>query len=818
LRPPTLTHIAFFRIMDDVKPSPIGSNRLHAEPSTDEHYAQAIVDMIPALAWSADADGSAEFVNQRWLDYTGLSVEQAIGWGWTAALHPSEIDTIVEQWRAIATNMLPAELECRLRRFDGMYRWFMVRATPSLDKAGRVVKWFGTCTDIEDRRRAELFLAGEKQVLEFVATGRPLPDVLVAFCNHVETIIPECHCSVMVLDSTGSAIEQMVAPSIPSTYCDGLPTNRRIDSEGGPCAMAAHRKTQVIVSNVETDMRWETSGWRSLALAHDLRSCWSTPILSSTEIALGSFAIYWRTTGIPTEEHKKIIAQFTHLIAVAIERKRSEEALREREERLRLIVDTIPGFISTWSADGRLETVNQRTLEYIGTTLDEVVFSGHGDFLHPDDRERMINAWSHSVETGEPFEVEGRSRRADGVYHWFHTRGLPLRDTQGRILRWYKLSTDITHLKETETALRESERRLRAMVDTIPGNITITDPAGEVEIATRRTLDDLGITLEELKHNSNRILHPDDLEMTIKKRQHSFETGEPYENQVRVRRPDGRYRWYFSRANPLRNAEGRIVQWYFLATDIDDQKRAEEALRKSQADLAHVTRVASMGQLTGSIAHEVNRPFAAVVTNGQACLRWLDREIPDLTEVRLAVKRIIDDGIRGSEVIERIRRQVKKEEPARCLLDVNEVVREISAMREIYVECPIPLMDLASSLPMVLADRVQLQQVLLNLIGNAADAMRPVTDRPRKLGIRTVLREPEVLVVAVQDTGVGVDPVDMDQLFETFYTTKPNGLGMGLSISRSIVESHGGQLWAEPNAGPGMTFYFTLPIQRGGGA
>ena len=250
--------------------------------------------------------------------------------------------------------------------------------------------------------------------------------------------------------------------------------------------------------------------------------------------------------------------------------------------------------------------------------------------------------------------------------------------------------------------------------------------------------------------------------------------------------------------------------------DITERKRADEALRKAQANLAHVTRLTTVGELTASIAHEVNQPLAAVVMNANTCLRWLDRNPPDLDEARAATRRIVRDGNRGSDIIARIRGMLKKEPPTRVRLNVNDVIQEVIALARMDLHGVALQTDLADSLAEVTADRVQLQQVLLNLTVNAIDAMKPVTDRPRALLIRTRNHDERTVLVAVQDSGVGLDAKQMEQIFETFYTTKPEGLGMGLSICRSIIEGHGGRLWAEPNQGPGATFQFTLPIANGG--
>jgi len=219
-----------------------------------------VVHAIPTLAWSARSDGSADFFNQRWLEHTGLSTEQACHWGWTVALHPDDVNGLVDYWRSLLGSGEPGELEARLRRFDGVYRWFLFRATPSLDTDGRVVKWFGTNTDIEDRKRSESLLAGENLVLEMTAKGNPLESILEALCRVVEQTASGCLCSVLLFDPSGSKIQQAVAPSLPSSYNDQFP-GIPVDRECGPCTRAARSKTQVIVSDVASDTRWNTYGW-----------------------------------------------------------------------------------------------------------------------------------------------------------------------------------------------------------------------------------------------------------------------------------------------------------------------------------------------------------------------------------------------------------------------------------------------------------------------------------------------------------------------------------------------------------------------------
>jgi len=313
-------------------------------------------------------------------------------------------------------------------------------------------------------------------------------------------------------------------------------------------------------------------------------------------------------------------------------------------------------------------------------------------------------------------------------------------------------------------------------------------------------------------------MHPDDVAGAVEKWTANLVSEEPYEHEMRLRRADGQYRWFLVRTVPLFDERGNILRWYGTSADIEDRKRAEEALRETQAALARVTRATVAGELTASIAHEVNQPLGAVVTNAGAALRWLDGEPPNLNEAREALQRIVRDGNRASEVVARIRALLKDGTPIKSQFSLDEIVAEIVALTEAEAQRRQVSVQtrLASNLPQVTADRVQLQQVLMNLMMNALDALSEVIDRPRILTIRADMDSPNTVLVAVQDTGTGIDPERMKHIFEPFHTTKSHGLGLGLSISRSIIEAHGGRLWMSPNDGPGVTFQFTLPVQNGG--
>jgi PAS domain S-box-containing protein len=464
--------------------------------------------------------------------------------------------------RAIAEKS-DYEAEFRILLPDGKVKYIHSVGHPILNASGDLVEFAGSATDITDRKRAEVLLAGEKRLLEMIARGDSRVPILEAACLLVEELASGSLSSILLFDPTANCLRHGAAPSLPIPYTESI-EGAVIGPAVGSCGTAAYRAKPVIVSDIATDPLWVD--YRDLALAHGLRACWSTPILSSERKVLGTFATYYREPRSPTQEDQNTIERITHLASIAIERKQAEEAL--------------------------------------------------------------------------------------------------------------------------------------------------------------------------------------------------------------------------------------------------------EALRQAQADLARVNRITTMGELTASLAHEVNQPIAAAVTNANTCLRWLTRDHPDLQEAREAALRIVKDATRAADIISRIRLHFKKGSPERESVDVNEVIEEmILLLRNETTRYNLWVWtELATDLPEVMGDRVQLQQVMMNLIMNSIDSLKQV-DGARGLGIKSQRAEDGHLLVTVSDTGVGLPPQRADQIFSPFFTTKPDGTGMGLSISRSIVESHGGRLWATANSGRGATFHLTLPTK-----
>ena len=360
--------------------------------------------------------------------------------------------------------------------------------------------------------------------------------------------------------------------------------------------------------------------------------------------------------------------------------------------------------------------------------------------------------------------------------------------------------------------LRRSEREVRDVIETIPTFAWTALPNGSEDFVNRHWQEYSGLSAEESAGSGwEAAVHPADLKRHLEKWRACLASGEPFENEVRYRRAaDGQYRWFLARAVPLRDAGGKILKWYGISTDIEDRKRAEEEREKLRADLAHVNRVSMLGELAASVSHELKQPISAAMTDAKTCLRWLKREQPDVDEAIEATSRIVNDGTRATEIIERLRSLYKKSAPQRELLEVNEIIPEmVELLRAEANQYAVSIRtDLVADLPKITADRVQLQQVFMNLMLNAIEAMK---ETGGVLTVKTQLGADGQLLVSVNDTGMGLPKEKTEQIFDAFFTTKPQGSGMGLSISRSIVESHGGRLWATANNGRGATFHFTLP-------
>jgi PAS domain S-box-containing protein len=498
------------------------------------------------------------------------------------------------------------------------------------------------------------------------------------------------------------------------------------------------------------------------------------------------------------------------------ERKRAKQAVQ-----LRTTLDSIPAMAWRTRVDGSVEYVNKRWLDYTGVSLDQALGWQWLALIHPDDASSLRDFFLQTWASEKPGEAEARMRGADGSYHWFLNRTEPARDEAGAVVAWYGTSTDIQDLKTAESALRRSEaelanvRHVQQTLDSIPVAAWRARADGSVEYFNKRMLDYTGNSLDRaLSLQPTGSIHPEDLPRVNDLWLQLLASEKPGEVEARIRRYDGSYRWFLFRAEPSRDDTGRVVAWYGTNLDIEDRTVALARLQQMQSDFARMNRVSMMGELAGSLSHEIAQPIASARNNARAAQNFLEMQPPNLDEVGEALAGVVGDADRAGEIIDRIREQIKKAPLRKERFDLNAAINEVIVLaRSVTLRNGVSVQTrLAEGLLPVLGDRVQLQQVLLNLILNAAEAMSSVEEGARELLIGTEQDRAGVLV-AVRDSGPGIDPAHLDRVFDAFYTTKPSGTGMGLSICRSIIHAHGGKLWAA-NEPRGAAIQFTLPATQ----
>jgi PAS domain S-box-containing protein len=494
----------------------------------------------------------------------------------------------------------------------------------------------------------------------------------------------------------------------------------------------------------------------------------------------------------------------------------SNARLIESERESRLIVDSIPGLVALLSSTGDLEMVNRQLLDYFGQTFEELKLWGTNDTIHPEDLPYVTRVFSRAIASGTPYEIVQRFKRSDGVYHWFQNRGFPIRDTNGEVARWSVLLTDIDDRKRAEEALCRNEAFL-AKAQRLSGTGSFswcieTDEITFSEEACRIFAFDPAAPVN-IEMISNRV-HPDDLPLLGEKRNAARDVDESHDYEIRLQMPDGSMKYLHTISNLARDARGRR-EYIGAIQDVTQRRLAQEALNKARSELAHVSRVTSLSAMTASLAHEINQPLSGIIINASTCLRMLDADPQNIEGARETARRTLRDGNRASDVITRLRGLFANSEFRLEPIDLNEAAREIVALTssDLQRNRVVVQFELTEDLPAVKGDRIQLQQVILNLVRNASEAMAGVQDRPRNLVIRTAADTNGHVCLSIQDTGVGFGSQNLDKLFDSFYTTKSGGMGIGLSVSRSIIDRHHGRLWAVPNDGPGATFALSIPCE-----
>ena len=641
--------------------------------SASQRELKLIINSVPAMAWSASPDGSGEFFNKYFIDYVGVPLQQLQSLGWRDIVHPDDQRVLWQTRESTLALGKAGEAEARLLRADGEYRWFLLRWNPVHDEDGIVIRWYGINTDIEDRKRAELELAGEKHLLEMMALGRPLREVLTELCRLFEEFAPDCLCGIYPIEDHSKTFLYGIAPSLPDSYTDPV-VGMSVDSDESPRGQSISGKVTVIVEDIGSDLRWTKTSCRAHVLEHGLRAVWSTPICSWEGTVIGTICVYRQKPGNPSPHHQNLIAHFGDLASIAIERWQAEEALR----------------------------------------------------------------------LSEFYLTEGQRISSTGTFSW-------------------RVDTDALSFSRELYRIFELEPNIELNFDLLGGRIY---------------RDDLPQLAENLARVRAGFDNPD------------------YE--IRLQMPDGRMKWIRVFASVKRYADGRL-ECLGAVQDVTQRRLAEEMRDNIRLELAQVSRVVSLGALTASIAHEINQPLASIITNGETGLRWLTRSEPDIEKALMLTKRVVDDARRAAEIIDRIRTMASRGATKRSAVTLAEIVNELMAFlnHEFQTKSVSVSIDMEADLPTVAGDRTQLQQVFVNLAMNAIQALTMSSAAKKAIAIRAHRNDLGTISCVVEDNGPGIDPEHLAHLFDSLFTTKETGMGMGLSIIRLIIEAHNGHIRAD---------------------
>lgn len=494
------------------------------------------------------------------------------------------------------------------------------------------------------------------------------------------------------------------------------------------------------------------------------------------------------------------------------ERKRAEEALEQRERRFRALIERSSDGVVLYTADGTIVYASPAVERILHYTPEELVGRRAFDFVHPEHREARVKRHDGIMsEPDEPFVAETLVRRKDGALRWIES-------TVTNLLHEPSVQAVVSNFRDV-TERKQAEYLTSQVFECSPDSVAIVGTDYRFKRVNPTVERRYGLPAEQIvgMHVAD-IVGVDVFEQTIKPRLDRCFAGEDVSFSTWLTNVVPGRRFYAVSYSPLRPDSERVEAALATTRDLTEHLRASEALQEAQAELARVTRVTMLGEITASLAHEVNQPLAAVVMNGNACRRWLAADPPNIDEASRAAQRIVSDGERAGQVIGRIRALVRRATPEKSALEINEAIRETLTFTRGELERHAVSLrtELREDLPPVVGDRVQLQQLLMNLVLNGIDAMAGITGWPRVLTIGSRLEDPDRVLVEVKDCGEGLGAGQQDRIFDAFYSTKAGGLGMGLSISRSIVEAHGGRIWATPNDGAGVTMRFTLPAAPGG--
>ncbi|MBD2064941.1 PAS domain S-box protein [Funiculus sociatus GB2-A5] len=936
-----------------------------------EERFRNIVENTNDWVWEKDINNAYTYVNPKVKDILGYEPDEILGKRLFEFMTPSEAERFAQLMDYFTSLRQPfSQLEKTLLHKDGHEVILGTSGSPVFDHQGVFQGYRGIARDITLAKQAEALIAGQKRLLEMIATGVPLLQVLDALVQFIEEQSGEGISAILLVDKTGTKLLNGAAPSLPGSYTQAI-NGIAIAPNVGCCGSAAYFGKPVIVSDIENDPLW--TEFRDLALSNGLRSCWSMPIFSTNGKILGTFAMYYRKVRPPSAEDLQLIAVATQMAGIAIERQQSLEALQESEarfrrlaesnmfgvffgdingniaeannaflsmvgytredllagrvhwdaliplecrslneraiaeirksgsctpfeqeytrkdgscvpilfgmalldeytdrvgcfavdlterrqlekalaellvleqqarteaqaseQRYRLLADAMPQIVWTGQPDGFLDYYNQRWFDYTGMTLEQTQGWGWQPILHPDDVQNCLDTWNHAVQTGEPYKVEYRFKRAsDGKYRWHLGWALPLRDRNGNIIKWFGTSTDIDDQKRAEEGLRQSEERYRSLARATTQIVWTTNGQGEMITEQADWTAYTGQSEAEIQGwGWLEAVHPDERDRASQEWSQAIQTKSIYNTEFRLRGADGDYRYFNVRGVPLLSEEGEIREWIGTCTDITEKVLSQEAIRQLNAELEKrvIERTAQLEAANKeleafcySVSHDLRSPLRAI--NGFS--RILQEDYSDQLdpEAQRYQQMVQDNAQKMGELIDdllsfsRLSRQPLRKQPVAILHLVRQVLAELQEEqqnRNIGITI--------GELPICQGDPALLKQVFINLLSNAFKFTRDREIAQIEIGYndQSLTNTQELItndVYFIKDNGAGFDMRYAHKLFGVFQrlhrADEYEGTGVGLAIVQRIIHRHGGRIWAESAVNQGTIFYFTLTGANG---
>jgi PAS domain S-box-containing protein len=736
-----------------------------------EEQFRTMANAIPQLAWIAKADGYIFWYNQRWYEYTGTTPEQMEGWGWQSVHDPAALPHVLQNWTGAIASGKPFEMEFPLRDANGRFHTFLTRVEPLRDASGQTVRWFGTSTDIESQKQAEATLDAEKKRLEIASAAGKVAlwdwDIVSGVLEWSSAVDPMLGLGKAKFPRTIQAWGNAVHPDDAA----------RVDE-----ALDRHLRGE---ASYEIDYRVRRSD--------------------------GSY-IWWHIIGVAERDAAGKAVRMTGSCVDITERKRAEEALKTSEELFRTAAESLTDVIYDWDIKEKVDWYGD---------IDGIMGYPHGGFprtlegwavaIHPEDKDRVLAFLEGHLKNMAPYVVEYRVRRRDGEWRWWSARGNSLRDDRGEPYKMIGSITDITERKLDEEVIKDNEKRFRELIDSLPQLFWTCRVDGPCDYLSKQWVEYTGIPeAEQLGYRWLEQLHPEDRDRTVSEWMEKVKTGESFDIEFHIRRNDGVYHWFKTRAVPMRDVEGNITKWFGSNTDFDEIKKAEEKLQKSLVDLKRSNE--ELEQFAYVASHDLQEPLRMVSSFTQLIERRykdkLDKDANDFINFAVdganRMQRLINDLLDYSRITTRGKKFEK--------VDVQSVVGQVFTNLQNRIEESHAIIT-QDDLPVVEADETQMVRLFQNLIDNA---IKFRTDTPPRVHISTH-KEGGFHVFTISDNGIGIDTQYAEKIFLVFQrlntTSEYPGTGIGLAICKRIVERHGGRIWIESEIGKGSNFSFTIPIK-----